>query len=407
MQSLINRFSTALIRSFLFIISLLSFKALYRLAYLLTPICYRLIPKYRKRALSNLKLASTLHLNDEQIVKTAKQSLFHLLLTTLEYGKLYRIKTLSSFVSCENPEITDALLDQGQGVIFFCGHQSNWELLFLDATSRHRGLCIGKPIKNRSLYQFILEIRQKFSGQVVVPKEAYKACMKALKRGELVGIVGDQGMPESSFSYSCLGRQASMTTLPALLALRSKCPLVVATIVRYKGHYRISYSPPLYPHENSQTPVENLTKEALKILDEKIALHPEQWMWQHNRWKIAYAPEVPKSYRHDAILLVIPDSNPSFIADIPELKKLYPGAYFIAFVPEKEWINVKPLDLDELYPYTKTSQCFITHYGPKMIFDGVGIKGLEKHYKKQALFSYLYAPSLKNLIATWKKTYAH
>lgn len=304
------------LKTLLATLSLLSLKALYTLAACLAPFCYRLIPKYRKRALSNLKLAKDLNLDDAQVVSIAKQSLFNLLLTALEYGKLSSTRSVDTFTRCLNPSATDALLDNKQGVIFLCGHQSNWELLFLEATVRHNGTCIGKPIKNQKLYNFILDIRQKFKGTVVVPKEAYKSCMKALRQGQFIGIVGDQGMPESSFSYMCMGRRASMTTLPALLALRSGCAFSVATIERKKGSYEITYSDPLVAPSTETNPIDWLTLKSLQILDAKIAKHPEQWMWQHNRWKIAYPDFIPKSCRHDAICIVATEST------LPEIELL-------------------------------------------------------------------------------------
>jgi KDO2-lipid IV(A) lauroyltransferase len=392
------------LRGLLAFLSLFSFKILYYLAYVLSPLCFYLIPKYRKRALSNLTLAKDLSLTQAQVILIAKQSLFHLLLTALEYGKLYTLKSLHNLACCLNPQATNALLDHSQGVIFFCGHQSNWELLFLDATSRHVGVCIGKPIKNTKLYNFILSIRQKFKGRVIIPKEAYKGCMKALKKGELVGIVGDQGLSESTFTYNCFGRPAHMTTLPALLSLRSGCPIFVATIIRYVGRYEITYTGPLEVDPQDPSAVDKLTLKSLEILDDKIKAHPEQWMWQHNRWKIPYPPFIPKKYRHDAIAVIMPLGQKDFDAELKLLKSVYQGAYLIVFKPHEETLN-EPCD--ELIPYHNLQDCFITHYGPKLLIDKVGIKGIEKHFKKLALFEYIYTPSLHELITIWKQTHAH
>jgi KDO2-lipid IV(A) lauroyltransferase len=365
---------------------------------MISPILYRLIAKYRKRALSNLALAKELKFSYEEIISISKESLFHLFLTSIEYAKLHRIKKLTPFVKTVNDGFSNHLLDQNKGVVFFCGHQSNWELLFLDATSRHKGVCIGKPIKNKKLYEFILGIRQKFKGKVVEPKDAYKACMKALKKGELVGVVGDQGMPDSGFSSLCFGRKAFSTTLPALLALRSSSPLIVATIERSFGQYTITYSDPVEISSDEKDPIYALTEKSLKILNEAIKKNPAQWMWQHNRWKINYPPYVPKAYRHDAIAIIVPNDS-VFISELSEIFETYQGAYFIGFVPS----GIKPIKgFDETILYNNTNDCFITHFGPKLIFDGVGIKGLEKHFKKQALFTYCTVSSPKNLIKSWR-----
>jgi KDO2-lipid IV(A) lauroyltransferase len=388
-----------LLRSLLWLLSFLSFKTLYNLAKALAPLCYLLIAKYRKRALSNLQLAKDLQLSRDSIIDISKKSLFHLLLTALEYGKLRRVSSLKDFVKSPQDSSADETLDHHQGVVFFCGHQSNWELLFLDATSRHAGVCIGKPIKNKKLYEFILSIREKFKGKVIVPKEAYKGCLKALKDGRLVGVVGDQGLPESSFIYSCFGRKAHMTTLPALLSTRAKAPLYVATIVRGFGSYTIEYTGPV-DVSLSQNPIEDLTLKSLLILDEKIKAHPEQWMWQHNRWKIPYKPFIPKKFKHDAIACILSNTLKDPLSQIELLKEVYEGAYVIVFKHE----DIQDLiSADEIYIYKQPSDCFIQHFGPKLLIDTVGIKGIKAHFEKQALFTYLHTPCIKTLIDNWKE----
>ena len=111
------------------------------------------------------------------------------------------------------------------------------------------GVAIGRPIKNRYLYGWVQKMRQKFGGIIITPKNALKEGIKALQQGKFLGIVGDQGMPESSFSSSFLGRKAWTSTAPALLAYKSGCPLIVATTVRQNGHYTISYSDPIFPNK--------------------------------------------------------------------------------------------------------------------------------------------------------------
>lgn len=392
------------IRSFLYCLSFLNFEQIQKLAKILTPLCYKVITKYRKRALSNLALAKDLSLTNDEIRRISKQSLFHLLVTAFEYGKLAKVNSIKSFCNCTNPQETDALLDNKKGVIFFCGHQSNWELLFLDATSRHFGVCIGKPIKNTRLYNFILSIRQKFLGSVIIPKDAYKGCMKALKKGELVGVVGDQGLTESSFSYDCMGRKAFMTTLPAILSVRSGAPVYVASIIRESNSYSITYTGPIKASTDSLDPIHEITLKSLLILDEKIKKHPEQWMWQHNRWKIPYKNFIPKKFKHDAIAVIIAHKIENLDEELLLLKETYKDAYIICFKPRT--LNLE-LSFDEIISYDHTDNCFVEHYGPKLIIDLVNIQGLQKHFKKLSAFEYIHTSSIKKLITDWKLAHAH
>ncbi len=196
---------------------------------------FYLYPRYRKRALSNLALATSLHLSSEEIRNLAKKSLQSLMITFLEYPKLSREKNISRIATCENPDAAQELLKSGQGVIFFCGHQANWELFFLEGTSRMPGVAIGRPIKNSYLYNWTLKLRQQYGGKIVSPKNALKEGLRTLRTPSFFGIVGDQGMPNSGYSSVFLGKRAWTSPLPALLSLRTKRPIIVATNRRFNG----------------------------------------------------------------------------------------------------------------------------------------------------------------------------
>ncbi|NGX51367.1 MAG: Lipid A biosynthesis lauroyltransferase, partial [Chlamydiae bacterium] len=161
--------SYLLIRIFTLPFAFLPFKLIHLIGRAIGNLAYTLHTRYRKRALSNLSLAG-LH----DIKKTAKASFQNLAITCLEYAKFARLKNTDKVLSCENPELAKKLIDRKQGIIFFCGHQANWELLFIEGTRRMPGVAIGRPIKNRRLYQWILSIREKFGGTIIPPKKALR-----------------------------------------------------------------------------------------------------------------------------------------------------------------------------------------------------------------------------------------
>lgn len=159
---MIYLFTYALIRVITLPLAYLPYPIIHFLGKHLGSLCYFLLPRFRKRALSNLALAKDLALSNEQIRRTAKASFQNLMITCLEFPKLAKEKEISKIAICENPEKAYSLIKPDKGVIFFCGHLSNWELLFLEGTSRMKGVAIGRPIKNRYLYNWVLQMRQKF-----------------------------------------------------------------------------------------------------------------------------------------------------------------------------------------------------------------------------------------------------
>ncbi len=318
----------SLFRIFTFPIQFLPYSVIYHLGNVLGLCIYHCYPKFRKRALSNLALATELNLQPDEIVKLAKESMQNLAIIFLEYPKLYHEKKISNIATCETEEPAASIIKSGKGIIFFCGHQANWELLFLEGSSRMPGVAIGRPIKNKPLYDWTLRLREKFGGAIITPKDAYRASVKALREGKFLGIVGDQGMPDSGYSDLFLGRLAWTSPLPALLSKRTGCPIMVATIRREKKKYVIHYSDPI----ESKGDVEAQMKEVLKLFQDSIKAHPSQWLWIHNKWKQQLPGRLKKGFRYDSVALIFGD-DPEALVWIPQIRELYPREQLTAFVP--------------------------------------------------------------------------
>lgn len=356
-------FSYLLLRAVVFPFSLLSYAQLHKVGKWLGNVVYFLLPRFRKIAFSNLACAS-LNLNEKEIKKLAQASFQNLMITCLEYGKLSKEQNIEKIAKCVNPEQAQELVDQGKGVIFFCGHQANWEILFLEGTSRMPGVAIGRPIKNRFLYNWILKMRQKFGGKIVTPKEAIKEGLRALKKGAFLGIVGDQGMPSGEFSSPFFGREAWTSPLPALLAYRTGSPLFVATTKRVDGKYLIHYSEPIWPNQEAEaeTEIRRLMEKALELFEASIKETPSQWLWQHNRWKQQSPGALKRRFRHDTIAILLPEEG---VVSLDLFREIYPT----------ELITVhKTLPKD---------------YRSKLVFNFTGKKNLHRHFKSALHIAHL------------------
>lgn len=344
---------------------------------------YSAIPKFRKRALSNLAL-SDLGLSIEEIKDTAKASIQSLMITCLEYPRLSKEKVISRIALCENPEEADAIMAKGKGVIFFCGHQANWELLFLEGTSRMPGVAIGRPIKNRYLYNWVQAMRQKFGGKMITPKNALKEGLRALKKGSFLGILGDQGMPDSGFSSPFFGRPAYTSPAPALLAYKTNTPIIVATMRRETGKYIIHYSKPIYPHpeEGMEEEIRRLMLETLKIYEESIRKRAHEWLWVHNRWKQQTLDTIKKPYRQDSIAFFLPDDE-TLLKDLSKLRHLYPTEHIALFVPNRfqDKISIQA----EVFPYDELKNTLQDDFRFKLVFNFTENREIERHYNKRSM----------------------
>lgn len=376
----------------------LPYTALHRLGKGLGTLAYYLLPHFRKRALSNLAMASSLNLNPEEIRRTAKASLQNLMITCLEYPKLASEKEIRRIVHCENPEWAEQFIQEGKSVIFFCGHQANWEILFLEGTSRMPGVAIGRPIKNKSLYQWVVKMREKFGGKIVPPQLAVKEGLRALKKGCFLGIVGDQGKPDSGFSSPFFGRLAYTSPLPALLACRTGAPIIVATTRRSKGHYLIHYSEPLWPDSEAplQQEIDRLMRACLFQLEASIQENPGEWLWIHNRWKLQSADLLKRPFRHESLAVFLPHRREfleELIPHLPTFKILYPQETISFFFP-KAYAHLAP---EGAILYEHPSELLVTDYRFKLIFNFSEFKAVHSHFKKLGAFTIVDFPQLKKI----------
>ena len=385
------------LRALLFPFTLLSYRAIHKLGDKLGSVLFFLLKNYRKRTLSNLSLAKDLSISPEELPSIAKRSLGNLLITCLEYSKLAKEKNIHDVVVCMNPEKADEIMKLGKGIIFFCGHQANWELFFLEGTSRMSGVAIGQSVKNPYLYDFVLKVREKLGGKIVLPKGAIKEGIRALRQGKFLGIVGDQGMPEGGLSSPFLGREAFTSPFPALLSYRCDTPIITATMKRKDGKYFIYYSDPIFPDKEKPVDdeVKRLMKKALSYLEDSIKEEPSQWLWQHNRWKQQLLGKVKKKYRQDAIAILLPKENWHEIKkEVKTIKEIYPTEHLTVFTPF-------PLEMEieaEEIVYSSYSYFEKTDYKFKLVFNLTKEKTLCKHF-----FSAIKVVDLDLLCAETKK----
>lgn len=386
-----------LIGLFSFIFRFIPYSGIHALGRFFGLIAYYALPKFRRRTLSNLSLA--LKLTPQETIKIAKKSMQNLMITVLEYPKLATEKDIHKVAFCENPEVAEGLIKSGQGLIFFCGHQANWEVLFLEGTKRMPGVAIGRPIKNKTLYDWVLSIREKNNGKIIGPINAIREGMKALKKGCFLGIVGDQGMPEYGYCSPFFGINAWTSPIPAILAYRTGCPILFARTLRENGKYRIRYSEPIWPNKEASQldEVKRMMTESLALLENSIRETPDQWLWQHNRWKQQGVKHVKRLFRYDTILVILPKDPENFKKIEPYLatfREIYPHE-MITFLVPKEFENKVFIPGVEKKTYELKQEMFLKEFRFKLIFNLTDEKKIKRHFKNFAASKIVTLPDLE------------
>jgi KDO2-lipid IV(A) lauroyltransferase len=293
------------------------------------------------------------------------------------------------------------LYAQGKGIIFFCGHQSNWEVLFLDGTTRMRGIAIGKSIKNKRLYHWIVSMREKNGGKIISPHNAVREGFRALKKGTFIGIVGDQGMPDSGYSFPFFGRRAWTSTAPALLSYKTGSPILFAATRRVQGGYRIRYSEPIWPDLTKplEEEVVSMMDQALSLMQESIKKSPGEWLWQHNRWKQQTLKTLYKRFRQDCVCIILPQEGKALqeiLPHLPTLKMIY-SVDFLFLIAPNCCRGQTLIETDEVTYYSELKETLLDDFRFKLIFNFTTYAPIKRHYERLSVFEILDLPTLKKL----------
>lgn len=199
-------------------------------------------------------------------------------------------ETYPAVVTVEGLERVEQLLARQAGLIILSAHFGSWELAAAIALRLAPRLhVIARPLDNPALHRLVDAYRH-YSGCSVIPKSrALSASLKALRRGEIVALLMDQSsLRHEGIPVPFFGAEAYTSTGPALMALRSGCPVIGAFLVRQGlGKHRLVFSEeiPIQRNDNLKQDVEDNTRRFNQLIESYVRAYPDHWFWLHRRWK--------------------------------------------------------------------------------------------------------------------------
>lgn len=234
--------------------------------------------------------------SDDEILKILKQSYHNLGITLVELLYLKKIKDseIEDYFELENFNLIEEKLKLGKGIIFLSGHYGNWELFafvagyYIKKNYDKQFNVVVKPQRNKRLNQVLNQYRSKKGNKLISSKNAAPELIKILKNNDLVAIIADQKANKKfDISIDFLGRSAVTYIAPAKLAIKYNVPIIVGYSERQENN---KYKAVLKEIEfqdiiNEPNAIELLTIRHSQALEQQIYKNPNQWAWQHNRWK--------------------------------------------------------------------------------------------------------------------------
>jgi KDO2-lipid IV(A) lauroyltransferase len=233
----------------------------------------------------------------ERVREVAEASYASLGRTTVEAALLPglgRRKVLDLFADDEGFRLWEELLPAGKGILGVTGHLGNWELA--GAYIAARGLpidAVARRQENPLFDRFVTRTRERLGMRVVWDGEAARRTPRALRENRTVAMVVDQGAAGLASTWvPFFGRPAKTPRGPAVFALRLGAPVVFAAAIRRPdGRFalhaeRVDYA----VTGDRERDIDGIVAAYTATLERWVRRYPEQYFWQHRRWKYQPGP---------------------------------------------------------------------------------------------------------------------
>ena len=197
---------------------------------------------------------------------------------------------LDAFVEpAEGWDVLERAFAEGKGVVLVSGHVGSWELSGAYVAARGRPIdAIALHMMNPLSDEFFRRTRERLGMRVLFDDEAVRRIPRAFKDGHAVGFLSDQsGKGLASTFVPFFGRPARTPRGAAVFALRGDLPMVFICAIRQPdGRYRAHLERvELVRTGDRDHDVDATVRRYTEILEKWVRRHPEQYFWQHRRWK--------------------------------------------------------------------------------------------------------------------------
>lgn len=194
----------------------------------------------------------------------------------------------------EVPEAVRKLLlsahAEGRGVVAVTGHVGHWELLGWAFVRLGIPLhVIAKDNLDARLTGLVRAFRERGGVHTILrgAPGAAVGMLRALRRGDALGLLIDQDTNVQSVFVPFFGAKAATPRAPADLTLRTGAATVVVFLQRgTDGRYHFSGQQLDVPGTgDAEADVLELTRRYSAAIETAVRRAPEQWVWMHQRWK--------------------------------------------------------------------------------------------------------------------------
>lgn len=199
----------------------------------------------------------------------------------------WSVERIQRSVTLNNGHLLIDAIETGRGVVVALPHSGNWD---------HAGayFCsIGMPLvtvaerlKPEALFQKFLEYRNSMGFEVLsLDSRSFVTLLKRAREKRLIALVADRDLSRSGVNVEFFGHPSRMPAGPALLAVKTGIPLVVAHVSYTDAGIHIDFSEVEVPTEGEESQrVSKVVQRCADLFAKGIAEHPEDWHMLQRIW---------------------------------------------------------------------------------------------------------------------------
>jgi KDO2-lipid IV(A) lauroyltransferase len=260
----------------------------YKLAYLVSDFLVRRNGKSVQRLRSNLSRTqpgmTTLDL--DLLVVEAMRSYMRYWCDTFRLPDWSKKRILETVTVTNEHLLIDAIAAK-TGVIVAVPHAGNWDHAGAYFCAKGiRLVTVAERLKPEKLFLKFLAYRQAM-GMEVLPLDGrvLNTLEERLNEGALVALVSDRDLSRSGIEVEFFGGKARMPAGPALLALRTKAPLITAFVSYTESGVHIEFRNIIVPSAGDESSkVKEIVQMTAQYFEDGISESPEDWHMLQRIW---------------------------------------------------------------------------------------------------------------------------
>ena len=244
-------------------------------------LAYHVIKKRRVVTINNLKGVFP-EKTEKEIIEIAKKSYRNMAKMMVVTAYLKEVTDRNDTI-VENEEIVDNEFAKGKGIIIASLHLGAFEA-GCKMSKTKKVYAIFRSQKNKKLNELMVKYRIQ-AGMNTIMKGDTESLNKALKEKPLLALVTDHYTNDIEISF--FGRKTMAASGAILLSLKYKIPIVYTYAIFDKDGIKIVNQEVvnIEKKENLKETVKYNTQKLFYLFEETIRKYPEQYMWQHKRWR--------------------------------------------------------------------------------------------------------------------------